>query len=53
MDIVMETSDTGLKLVQFVRKTLKTNLVRIILLTGQPDNAPEREVIQKYEINNY
>jgi diguanylate cyclase (GGDEF)-like protein len=53
LDVVMESQDAGLKLVGFIRDTLKNVLVRIILRTGQPGYAPELEVIQKYDINDY
>lgn len=53
LDVVMETSDAGLKLAEYIRDTLHNHLVRIILRTGQPGYAPEQEVIVKYEINDY
>ena len=53
LDVVMESFDAGLKLVKHIRETLQNHFVRIILLTGQPGQAPEREVIRKYEINDY
>jgi len=51
--VVMETSDAGLDVVKYIREELDNHLVRIIIRTGQPGYAPEREVIIKYEINNY
>ena len=53
LDVVMETEDAGLLLVKFIRNELKDSLSRIILRTGQPGTAPEREIIQQYEINDY
>jgi len=53
LDVVMETSDAGLDVVKYIREELDNHLVRIIIRTGQPGYAPEREVIIKYEINNY
>jgi CheY-like chemotaxis protein len=53
LDVVMETHEAGLKLVEYIRDTLQNHLVRIILRTGQPGYAPEQEVIVKYEINDY
>jgi len=53
LDVVMETSDAGLNLVGYIRKTLKNRFVRIVLRTGQPGYAPEKEVIRKYDINDY
>lgn len=53
MDVVMETDDTGLQLVEFIRKQLKEESSRIILRTGQPGYAPEIDVIEQYDINDY
>ncbi len=53
LDVVMETDDAGLKLVDFIRTQLKNETVRIILRTGQPGQAPERQVIVDYDINDY
>jgi signal transduction histidine kinase len=53
LDVVMETDDAGLKLVDFIRTELKNEAVRIILRTGQPGQAPERQVIVDYDINDY
>jgi signal transduction histidine kinase len=53
LDVVMETDDAGLKLVDYIRTELKNEAVRIILRTGQPGQAPERQVIVDYDINDY
>src|SRR5687767_119790 len=53
LDVVMETDDAGLKLVDYIRTELKNEAVRIILRTGQPGQAPERRVIVDYDINDY
>ncbi|GJD50631.1 Adaptive-response sensory-kinase SasA [Methylobacterium crusticola] len=53
LDVVMETEDAGLRLVDFIRRELKDETVRIILRTGQPGQAPERRVIVDYDINDY
>jgi len=53
LDVVMETHDAGLQLVQHIRGALRNNHTRIILRTGQPGLAPEREVISRYDINGY
>ncbi len=53
LDVVMETDDAGLKLVDYIRTGLKNEAVRIILRTGQPGQAPERQVIVEYDINDY
>jgi diguanylate cyclase (GGDEF)-like protein/PAS domain S-box-containing protein len=53
LDVVMESEQAGLDVVKHVREVLNNHLVRIILRTGQPGQAPEREVIHDYDINDY
>ncbi len=53
LDVIMETDTAGLDLVEFIRQELKNDMVRIILRTGQPGQAPERRVIVDYDINDY
>ena len=53
LDVIMETDNAGLELVEYIRKELKNETVRIILRTGQPGQAPERRVIVDYDINDY
>ena len=53
LDVVMETDDAGLQVAQYIREELHNTHVRIILRTGQPGQAPERQVIVNYDINDY
>ena len=53
LDVVMETPNAGLDLVAYIRETLGNTHSRIILRTGQPNQAPEIEVIRDYDINDY
>ncbi|MGN7611542.1 adenylate/guanylate cyclase domain-containing protein [Magnetococcales bacterium HHB-1] len=53
LDVVMEDDDAGLQVVQYIRDYLKNSMVRIVLRTGQPGMAPEKDVIVKYGINDY
>lgn len=53
LDVVMETPDAGLQLVNYIRNTLHEDMTRIILRTGQPGYAPELTVIDEYDINDY
>ncbi|MDU0355549.1 DUF3369 domain-containing protein [Paraglaciecola aquimarina] len=53
LDVVMETDDAGLKVADFIRNDLHNHFTRIILRTGQPGQAPERDVIINYDINDY
>jgi len=53
VDVVMETDDAGLKLVRTIRDEFANHMTRIVLRTGQPGQAPEEQVIQEYDINDY
>ena len=53
LDVVMETNHAGLDLVRHIRDVLKNHFTQIVLRTGYPGQAPEREVIAAYEINDY
>jgi response regulator RpfG family c-di-GMP phosphodiesterase len=53
LDVVMESDSAGLDLVKVIREDLANNLVRVILRTGQPGQAPEQRVIVEYNINDY
>jgi signal transduction histidine kinase/AraC-like DNA-binding protein len=53
LDVVMETNTAGLDLVKFIRDEVHLKYTQIILRTGYPGYAPEREVIVTYEINDY
>lgn len=53
LDVVMETDTAGLDLVGYIRETMGNRFVRIVLRTGQPGMAPERQVIVNYDINDY
>ena len=53
LDVVMESDDAGLKVADYIRNELENHFTRIILRTGQPGQAPEKEVIINYDINDY
>lgn len=53
LDVVMETDDAGLALVRHIRERLRNSDMQIVLRTGQPGMAPERDVVLCYEINGY
>jgi diguanylate cyclase (GGDEF)-like protein len=53
LDVVMETPDAGLSLIDFIRNTRQMTQTRIVLRTGQPGYAPEHETLLKYDINDY
>ena len=53
VDVVMETDDAGLKLVEYIRDSLNYRMIRLIIRTGQPGVAPERFVIDNFDIDDY
>lgn len=53
LDVVMEEETTGLKVARAIREELRNRFVRIVLRTGQPGQAPERQVTMDYDINDY
>lgn len=53
LDVVMESDNAGLELVTYIRKEAHNDLIRIILRTGQPGQAPEKYVIDHFDINDY
>lgn len=53
IDVVMETNTAGLELCGYIRETLKDKTTQIYVRTGQAGLAPERAVIDRYDINGY
>jgi DNA-binding MarR family transcriptional regulator/CheY-like chemotaxis protein len=53
LDVVMETDNAGLEVIDYVRHELGNGAVRIILRTGQPGQAPETVVSLNYGIDDY
>ena len=53
LDVVMENDHAGLDVVKSIREDLNNQLIRIILRTGQPGQAPEVKVAIDYDINDY
>lgn len=53
VDVVMETDDAGLRLVEYIRDELQNSMIRLIIRTGQPGAAPERLVVDQYDIDDY
>jgi diguanylate cyclase (GGDEF)-like protein len=53
IDVVMETRTAGLELVDYIRQELGNHLMRLVVRTGQPDEVPERYIIDRYDINDY
>lgn len=53
LDVVMENDHAGLDVARWIRDTLKNRMIRIVLRTGQPGQAPEEDIIARYEIDDY
>jgi CheY-like chemotaxis protein len=53
IDVVMETEHAGLDVCKFIRDELKNRDTQIVVRTGQAGKAPEREVIERYDISTY
>ncbi|MFN6991298.1 MAG: HD domain-containing phosphohydrolase [Fervidobacterium sp.] len=53
IDVVMEKDDSGLRLVKYIREDLGNYLMRLVIRTGQPGYAPPKEIVLKYDINDY
>jgi CheY-like chemotaxis protein len=53
IDVVMETDTAGLELCDFIRNTLRNSFAQLYIRTGQPGVAPERDVIDRYDISGY
>ncbi len=53
IDVVMETDHAGLELCEYIRDVMKNRNLQIYVRTGQPGVAPERAVIDRYDIQGY
>jgi len=53
LDVVMETTSAGLDACRAIREELGNRFVRILLRTGQPGVAPERQAITQFDIDGY
>lgn len=53
LDVVMEQDDAGLQVVEYIRQQLDNHFIRVLLRTGQPGVAPEKQTIETYDIDGY
>jgi CheY-like chemotaxis protein len=53
IDVVMESDSAGLELCEHIRGTMGNKVVQLFIRTGYPGVAPERTVIDHYDINGY
>jgi two-component sensor histidine kinase/DNA-binding LytR/AlgR family response regulator len=52
-DVVMENIDSGLELLRWIRKQAHLAEVRLVVRTGQPGLAPEQQLLEQLDINDY
>lgn len=53
IDVVMESDTAGLELCDYIRNTMRNSFAQLYIRTGQPGVAPERDVIDRYDISGY
>lgn len=53
IDVVMETDHAGLELCEYIREVMQNRTLQIYVRTGQPGIAPERSVLDRYDIQGY
>ncbi len=53
VDVVMESDSAGLELCRYIRGEANGHSVQLYIRTGQPGVAPERSVIDNYDISGY
>ena len=53
IDVVMETDHAGLELCNYIREEAGSHSTQLYIRTGQPGVAPERSVIDDYDISGY
>lgn len=53
LDVVMETPDAGLDLLEEIRTLPATRNLPVVLHTGQPGQVPESQVRSRYDISGY
>lgn len=53
VDVVMESDHAGLELCEYIRNEAGGHSVQLFIRTGQPGIAPERKIIDEYDISGY
>ncbi len=53
IDVIMESTQAGLELVEWIRESLGNWSIRLVIRTGEPGNAPESRVMADYELHDY
>jgi len=53
VDVVMETPEAGLELIDYIRNEQNNLKIRLIVRTGQANNFSQMEIVKKYDINDF
>jgi len=53
IDVVMETPEAGLDLVNYIRNEINNQEIRLIIRTGQANSFPHIDVVKQYDINDF
>lgn len=53
LDVVMETRDAGLRLVETLRGPMQRNDLKILIRSGQPGGEQEQDVTQRFAVDGY
>lgn len=53
LDIVMETDDAGFYLIDTIRNVIGDEIIRIVILTGQPGVKPHNKAVSEYDVAEY
>ncbi|HYD66553.1 HD domain-containing phosphohydrolase [Azospirillum sp.] len=53
LEPVLGGANQGLELVPFIRNALGNHRIRIMVHTGHPEMAPERDVVDNHEVDGY
>ena len=51
MDVEIDGENIALRLIDFIRKDLQNEKIRIVLRTGYPNLFPDEEIVKKYHID--
>jgi response regulator RpfG family c-di-GMP phosphodiesterase len=52
-DLVMETEDAGIKVINYIRHEVADSKTRIALMTANPEKVPQDILIRDYDVNAY
>lgn len=52
-DLVMETEDSGINVINHIRHTVNDTKTRIVLMTANPEKVPQELLIRDYDVNSY